>query len=30
VTRKITRALAAIVAGQKKELFLGNLEARRD
>ena len=30
VTRKITRALAAIVAGKQKELFLGNLEARRD
>ena len=30
VTRKITRALAAIVAGNQKELFLGNLEARRD
>jgi GDPmannose 4,6-dehydratase len=30
VTRKITRALAAIKAGKEKELFLGNLEARRD
>src|SRR5512145_1343151 len=30
VTRKITRALAAIKAGRQKELFLGNLEARRD
>jgi len=30
VTRKITRALAAIVAGMQKELYLGNLEARRD
>jgi GDPmannose 4,6-dehydratase len=30
VTRKITRALAAIVAGKQKELFLGNLEAKRD
>jgi GDPmannose 4,6-dehydratase len=30
VTRKITRALAAIVAGKQKELFLGNLDARRD
>ena len=30
VTRKITRALAAIAAGKQKELFLGNLEARRD
>lgn len=30
VTRKITRAVAAIVAGKQRELFLGNLEARRD
>ena len=30
VTRKITRALAGIVAGKQNELFLGNLEARRD
>jgi len=30
VTRKITRALARIRAGAQKELFLGNLEARRD
>jgi GDPmannose 4,6-dehydratase len=30
VTRKITHALAAIVAGRQKELYLGNLEARRD
>ena len=30
VTRKITHALAAIVAGKQKELSLGNLEARRD
>ncbi|MGB8214541.1 MAG: GDP-mannose 4,6-dehydratase [Anaerolineales bacterium] len=30
VTRKITHALAAIRAGRQKELFLGNLEARRD
>jgi GDPmannose 4,6-dehydratase len=30
VTRKITRAVAAIKAGKQKELFLGNLEARRD
>jgi len=30
VTRKITRALAAIKAGKQKELYLGNLEARRD
>jgi GDPmannose 4,6-dehydratase len=30
VTRKITRAIAAIRAGTQKELFLGNLDARRD
>ncbi len=30
VTRKITRAVAAIVQGDQNELFLGNLEARRD
>jgi GDPmannose 4,6-dehydratase len=30
VTRKITRAVAAIKHGLQKELFLGNLEARRD
>jgi len=30
VTRKITRAIAAIKAGTQKELFLGNLDARRD
>jgi GDPmannose 4,6-dehydratase len=30
VTRKITRALAQIVAGRQSELYLGNLEARRD
>lgn len=30
VTRKITRALAAIRAGRQKNLFLGNLDARRD
>jgi GDPmannose 4,6-dehydratase len=30
VTRKITRAVAAIKAGKQKELSLGNLEARRD
>jgi GDPmannose 4,6-dehydratase len=30
VTRKITRALARIRAGLQKELFLGNLEAKRD
>jgi GDPmannose 4,6-dehydratase len=30
VTRKITRAVARIAKGQQKELYLGNLEARRD
>lgn len=30
VTRKISRAVARIVRGKQKELFLGNLEARRD
>ena len=30
VTRKITRAIAKIKAGKQKELFLGNLDARRD
>ena len=30
VTRKITRAVARIAKGQQKELFLGNLDARRD
>ncbi|MBI2691023.1 MAG: GDP-mannose 4,6-dehydratase [Solirubrobacterales bacterium] len=30
VTRKITRAVAAIKAGQQKKLYLGNLEAKRD
>lgn len=30
VTRKITRAVARIAKGQESELFLGNLEARRD
>jgi GDPmannose 4,6-dehydratase len=30
VTRKITRGVAAIVAGTQKKLYLGNLEARRD
>jgi GDPmannose 4,6-dehydratase len=30
VTRKITRAIAAIKAGRQKDLYLGNLEARRD
>jgi GDPmannose 4,6-dehydratase len=30
VTRKITRAVAAIEAGRQDKLFLGNLSARRD
>lgn len=30
VTRKITHALAAILAGKQKKLYLGNLESRRD
>ncbi|MCC8431697.1 GDP-mannose 4,6-dehydratase [Reyranella aquatilis] len=30
VTRKITRAVAAIVQGKQQELLLGNLDARRD
>jgi GDPmannose 4,6-dehydratase len=30
VTRKITRAVARIKAGLQKELYLGNLEAKRD
>ena len=30
VTRKITRAIAAILAGKQSKLFLGNLSARRD
>ncbi len=30
VTRKITRAVAAIKHGLQKELFLGNLDAKRD
>ncbi len=30
VTRKITRGIAAILAGTERKLFLGNLEARRD
>jgi GDPmannose 4,6-dehydratase len=30
VTRKITRAVANIVLGRQHELYLGNLEARRD
>jgi GDPmannose 4,6-dehydratase len=30
VTRKITRAIAAIKAGKQQHLYLGNLEAKRD
>ncbi len=30
VTRKITRAVARIVAGNQKSLFMGNLDAKRD
>ena len=30
VTRKITRAIAAIAAGRQEKVFLGNLDARRD
>ncbi len=30
VTRKITRAIARIVAGQQKTLHMGNLDAKRD
>jgi len=30
VTRKITRAVAAIKSGRQKALFLGNLDAKRD
>src|SRR6185369_14019982 len=30
VSRKITRAVARIVAGKQQKLFLGNLDARRD
>ncbi len=30
VTRKITRAVAAIETGRQKQLYLGNLDARRD
>ena len=30
VTRKITRAIANIISGRQKKLFLGNLEAKRD
>ncbi|NEO03238.1 MAG: GDP-mannose 4,6-dehydratase, partial [Moorea sp. SIO3I7] len=30
VTRKITRAIARIVGGQQKKLYLGNLDSKRD
>jgi GDPmannose 4,6-dehydratase len=30
VTRKVTRGVAAILAGRQEHLFLGNLDARRD
>ncbi|MDJ0897662.1 MAG: GDP-mannose 4,6-dehydratase [Xenococcus sp. MO_188.B8] len=30
VTRKITRAIARILAGQQQKLYLGNLDAQRD
>ncbi len=30
VTRKITRAIADIVSGKQKKLFIGNLDAKRD
>lgn len=30
VTRKITRAVACIVAGKQKKLYMGNLDAKRD
>lgn len=30
VTRKITRALARIIAGKQQKLYLGNLQAKRD
>ncbi len=30
VTRKITRGIAAIIAGRERRIFLGNLDARRD
>jgi len=30
VTRKITRAIANIIAGKQKKLYLGNLKAKRD
>jgi GDPmannose 4,6-dehydratase len=30
VTRKVTRGIASIIAGQEDKLYLGNLDARRD
>jgi GDPmannose 4,6-dehydratase len=30
VTRKVTRGIAAILAGKEQHLFMGNLDARRD
>ncbi len=30
VTRKITRAVARIVAGQQQEIYMGNLDSKRD
>jgi GDPmannose 4,6-dehydratase len=30
VTRKITRAVARIVAGKQKDIYMGNLDAKRD
>ena len=30
VTRKVTRAIAAMLSGKQKALYLGNLEAKRD
>ncbi len=30
VTRKVTRALARIIAGHQKKLYLGNLDSKRD
>src|SRR3989449_9101037 len=30
VTRKVTRAVARILAGQQQKLYLGNMEAKRD
>ena len=30
VTRKITRAVASILAGKQKHLYMGNLDAKRD